>query len=29
VVVRMVRDETLNGEAVVLDGTSPVRRPSS
>jgi NAD(P)-dependent dehydrogenase (short-subunit alcohol dehydrogenase family) len=28
-VVRVVRDETLNGEAVVLDGSSPVRRPSS
>ena len=27
-VVRLVRDATLNGEAVVLDGTSPIRRPS-
>jgi NAD(P)-dependent dehydrogenase (short-subunit alcohol dehydrogenase family) len=27
-VLRMVRDATLNGEAVVLDGTSPIRRPS-
>jgi NAD(P)-dependent dehydrogenase (short-subunit alcohol dehydrogenase family) len=27
-VVRVVRDATLNGEAVVLDGTSPPRRPS-
>ena len=27
-VLRVIRDETLNGEAVVLDGTSPLRRPS-
>jgi NAD(P)-dependent dehydrogenase (short-subunit alcohol dehydrogenase family) len=27
-VVRVIRDETINGEAVVLDGTSPARRPS-
>ena len=25
-VVRVIRDEALNGETVVLDGTSPVRR---
>jgi NAD(P)-dependent dehydrogenase (short-subunit alcohol dehydrogenase family) len=25
-VLRVVRDETLNGEAVVLDGTAPIRR---
>jgi len=28
-VLGVIRDETRNGEAVVLDGTSPVRRPSS
>jgi NAD(P)-dependent dehydrogenase (short-subunit alcohol dehydrogenase family) len=27
-VVRVIRDDTRNGEAVVLDGTSPLRRPS-
>ena len=27
-VLRVVRDAMLNGEAVVLDGTSPLRRPS-
>jgi NAD(P)-dependent dehydrogenase (short-subunit alcohol dehydrogenase family) len=27
-VLRVIHDETLNGEAVVLDGTSPLRRPS-
>ena len=27
-VLRVIGDETLNGEAVVLDGTSPLRRPS-
>jgi NAD(P)-dependent dehydrogenase (short-subunit alcohol dehydrogenase family) len=27
-VVHLIRDETRNGEAVVLDGTSPLRRPS-
>jgi NAD(P)-dependent dehydrogenase (short-subunit alcohol dehydrogenase family) len=27
-VVRVIRDDTRNGEAVVLDGTSPRRRPS-